>query len=183
MIIPCRCSPAGGLVGVVAMLPCLPKRCRHDPPPPFPPPRAPAAMQVGVMDMLRFHKFTIGHAWTTDYGSPDNADEFKVRRGRLWAHGVCVLLRPAPCTGARQGLPAVAAAGALQLGKLGGASPRAVAPTLIRCLTPPPPSSASLRCRGQVVHAYSPLHNVRAPSGGSRQYPAMILATGDHDDR
>ncbi|PZO22328.1 MAG: S9 family peptidase [Leptolyngbya foveolarum] len=32
---------------------------------------------VGVLDMLRFNQFTIGWAWESDYGSPQNEDEFK----------------------------------------------------------------------------------------------------------
>lgn len=66
-----------------------------------------AVPQVGVMDMLRFHKFTIGWAWTSDYGSAENAADF------------------------------------------------------------------------QWLKAYSPLHTIKS---GAR-YPAILVTTGDHDDR
>jgi prolyl oligopeptidase len=66
-----------------------------------------AIPMVGVMDMLRFQKFTIGRYWTVDYGSSDDTEEFKYLLG------------------------------------------------------------------------YSPLHNISS----DKDYPAVLVTTGDHDDR
>ncbi|MDX2229406.1 MAG: prolyl oligopeptidase family serine peptidase [Leptolyngbyaceae cyanobacterium bins.349] len=49
-----------------------------------------ALPDVGVMDMLRFPKFTIGWAWVPEYGSPDQPDQFKT----LYAYSPLHNLKP-----------------------------------------------------------------------------------------
>lgn len=51
---------------------------------------AAALPAVGVMDMLRYHKFTIGWAWVNEYGSSDDAQQFK----NIYAYSPLHNLRP-----------------------------------------------------------------------------------------
>ena len=47
-----------------------------------------AVPEVGVLDMLRFHKFTIGWAWKSDFGDPDDPDQYRWLRAYSPLHHV-----------------------------------------------------------------------------------------------
>jgi prolyl oligopeptidase len=47
-----------------------------------------AVAEVGVFDMLRFHRFTIGWAWTSDFGDPEDPEQYGWLRGYSPLHNV-----------------------------------------------------------------------------------------------
>lgn len=49
---------------------------------------AAAVPEVGVLDMLRYHKFTIGHAWSGEYGTADDPAGFKYLRAYSPLHNI-----------------------------------------------------------------------------------------------
>ncbi len=48
---------------------------------------------VGVMDMLRYHTFTVGWGWAVEYGSSDNAEQFAY----IYKYSPLHNLRPGTC--------------------------------------------------------------------------------------
>jgi prolyl oligopeptidase len=55
-----------------------------------------AVPEVGVLDMLRFQKFTIGWAWTSDFGDPDDPEQYPWPRAYSPLHHVVAGTRYPP---------------------------------------------------------------------------------------
>lgn len=55
-----------------------------------------AVPEVGVLDMLRFHKFTIGWAWKSDFGDPDDPQDYRVLRSYSPLHNIKTGVRYPP---------------------------------------------------------------------------------------
>jgi prolyl oligopeptidase len=55
-----------------------------------------AVPEVGVMDMLRFHKFTIGWAWKSDFGDPEDPEQYQWIRAYSPLHNIRPGLRYPP---------------------------------------------------------------------------------------
>ena len=53
--------------------------------------------EVGVLDMLRFHKFTIGHAWRSDYGAADGEGSTPEQFKALFAYSPLHNIKPGTC--------------------------------------------------------------------------------------
>jgi prolyl oligopeptidase len=90
---------------------------------------------VGVMDMLRFHKFTIGWAWVTEYGSADSVQHFPFLHRYSPYHNLDPAVYPATLVTTADHDDRVVPGHSFKFAAALQAAQRAAAPVLIRIET------------------------------------------------